>query len=95
MNLHDIIRRPLITEKATSLQEMQNRYAFEVARSANKVQVKVAVEKVFNVHVDDVTTITVPGKLKRRGHRQVPTTPWKKAIVKLRAGDRITYFEGV
>lgn len=94
MNLHDIIRRPLITEKATDLQE-QDKYVFEVARSANKVQVKGAVEKVFNVHVVDVNVVTVPGKLKRRGRRQVPTSAWKKAIVQLKPGDRITYFEGV
>jgi large subunit ribosomal protein L23 len=94
MNLHDIIRRPLITEKATDLQE-QDKYVFEVARSANKLQVKGAVEKVFNVHVVDVNVVTVPGKLKRRGRRQVPTSAWKKAIVKLKPGDRITYFEGV
>ncbi|MBN1151613.1 MAG: 50S ribosomal protein L23 [Dehalococcoidia bacterium] len=94
MNLHDIIRRPLITEKATDLQE-QDKYVFEVARSANKLQVKGAVEKVFNVHVVDVNVVTVPGKLKRRGRRQVPTSAWKKAIVQLRPGDRITYFEGV
>jgi len=94
MNLHDIIRRPLITEKATELQE-QDKYVFEIARSANKVQVKGAVEKVFNVHVVDVNMVTVPGKLKRRGRRQVPTSAWKKAIVRLKSGDRITYFEGV
>ncbi|TFH37447.1 MAG: 50S ribosomal protein L23 [Dehalococcoidia bacterium] len=94
MNLHDIIRRPLITEKATELQE-QDKYVFEIARSANKVQVKGAVEKVFNVHVVDVNVVTVPGKMKRRGRRQVPTSPWKKAIVKLKPGDRIAYFEGV
>jgi large subunit ribosomal protein L23 len=94
MNLHDIIRRPLITEKATDLQE-QDKYVFEVARSANKLQVKGAVEKVFNVHVVDVNVVTVPGKLKRRGRRQVPTSAWKKAIVQLKRGDRITYFEGV
>lgn len=95
MNLHDIIRRPLITEKATGLQESQNKYVFEIARSANKIQVKGAVEKAFSVHVEDVTTVTVPGRMKRRGHRQVPTSPWKKAIVRLKSGDRITYFEGV
>lgn len=94
MNLHDIIRRPLITEKATDLQQ-QDKYVFEIARSANKVQVKGAVEKVFSVHVVDVNMVTVPGKLKRRGRRQVPTSAWKKAIVRLKSGDRITYFEGV
>jgi len=94
MNLHDIIRRPLITEKATDLQE-HDKYVFEIDRSANKVQVKGAVEKVFSVHVVDVNVVTVPGKLKRRGRRQVPTSRWKKAIVRLKPGDRITYFEGV
>jgi large subunit ribosomal protein L23 len=94
MNLHDVIRRPLITEKATDLQG-QDKYVFEVARSANKVQVKGAVEKVFNVRVIDVNVVTVPGKMRRRGRRQLPTSPWKKAIVQLRPGDRITYFEGV
>lgn len=94
MNLHDIIRRPLITEKATDLQA-DDRYVFEVARSANKIQVKNAVEKAFNVHVVDVNVLTVPGKVRRRGRREIPTSSWKKAIVKLKAGDKITYFEGV
>ena len=94
MNLHDIIRRPLITEKATDLQT-DDRYVFEVARSANKLQVKDAVEKAFNVHVVDVNVLTVPGKVRRRGRREIPTSAWKKAIVKLKAGDKITYFEGV
>ncbi len=94
MNLHDIIRRPLITEKATELQAL-DKYVFEVARAANKVQVKVAVEKAFNVHVVDVNIVAVPGKMRRRGQRQVPTSPWKKAIVSLKPGDKITYFEGV
>lgn len=94
MNLHDVIRRPLITEKAAGLQS-QDKYVFEVARTANKVQVKSAVEKAFNVKVVDVNVITVPGKLRRSGRRFVPTSPWKKAIVRLKPGDSITYFEGV
>jgi len=94
MNLHDIIRRPLITEKAAVLQ-MSDTYVFEVARSANKVQVKGAVEKAFGVKVIDVNVLTVPGKVRRRGRREIPTSSWKKAIVKLKAGDKITYFEGV
>ncbi|MFW6056624.1 MAG: 50S ribosomal protein L23 [Chloroflexota bacterium] len=94
MNLHDIIRRPLITEKAIGLQT-QDTYVFEVARTANKIQVKNAVEKAFDVHVIDVNVLTVPGKMRRRGRREIPTSPWKKAIVKLKAGDKITYFEGV
>ncbi len=94
MNLHDIIRRPLITEKATDLEAL-DKYVFEVAKTANKVQVKAAVEKAFKVHVTDVNVITVPGRMKRRGRRQVATTSWKKAVVSLRAGDKIAYFEGV
>ncbi len=94
MNLHDIIRRPLITEKASELQS-QDKYVFEVARTANKVQVKQAVSRAFNVTVVDVNMITVPGKLRRRGQRQIPTSSWKKAVVRLKPGDRITYFEGV
>ncbi len=94
MNLHDIVRRPLITEKATELQE-EDKYVFEVARTANKVQVKSAVEKAFNVHVVDVNVVTVPGKTKRKGRRQVQSSPWKKAIVSLKSGDKIAYFEGV
>ena len=94
MNLHDIIRKPLITEKASDLQ-LQDKYVFEIARTANKMQVKAAVEKAFNVHVIDVNMITTPGKLKRRGKRQVVTSPTKKAIVSLKHGDKIGYFEGV
>ncbi len=94
MNLHDVIRRPLITEKATELQE-SGKYVFEVARNANKLQVKAAVEKAFNVHVVDVNVVTIPGRMQRKGRRQVATSPWKKAIVGLRSGDKIAYFEGV
>ena len=94
MNLHDVIVRPLITEKVTDLQA-QDKFAFQVARTANKMQVKEAVEKAFNVHVVDVNVITVPGRMKRRGRRQVPTTAWKKAIVSLKPGENIAYFEGV
>ena len=94
MNLHDVIRRPLITEKATELQE-SDKYVFEVARTANKLQVKAAVEKSFNVHVVDVNVVTIPGRMQRKGRRQVLTSPWKKAIVSLKSGDKIAYFEGV
>jgi large subunit ribosomal protein L23 len=94
MNLHDVIVRPLITEKATDLQA-QDKYAFQVSRAANKLQVKEAVEKAFNVHVTDVNVITVPGRMKRRGRRMVATTAWKKAVVSIKPGENIAYFEGV
>ena len=94
MHLYEILRRPLITEKNTALQS-QGKYAFEVAGEANKHQIKQAVEKAFNVQVTAVNVMTVPGKGRRVGRRQILTSPWKKAIVTLKPGDKIELFEGV
>ena len=94
MHLYEVLRRPLITEKNTLLQA-QGRYAFEVASKANKQQIKQAVETAFKVEVTAVNTMTVPGKQRRVGRRQVLTSPWKKAIVTLKPGDKIELFEGV
>ena len=94
MHLHEVLRRPLITEKSTTLQT-QGKYAFEVAGEANKHQVKQAVEKTCNVKVTAVNVMKVPGKTRRIGRRQVLTQPWKKAIVTLKSGDKIELFEGV
>ncbi len=94
MHLYEVLRRPLITEKNTVLQE-QGKYAFEVAKSANKVQVKQAVEKAFKVKVNSVNMMTVPGREKRVGRRVALTPPWKKAIVTLKTGEKIEFFEGV
>ena len=94
MHLYEVLRRPLITEKNSTLQA-QNKYAFEVAEEANKPQVKQAVEKAFKVKVTAVNTITVPGKLRRVGRQQVLTRSWKKAVVTLKPGDKIEIFEGV
>ena len=94
MHLLEVLRRPLITEKNTTLQA-QNKYAFEVAKEANKPQVKQAVEKAFKVKVITVNTIMVPGKSRRVGRRVVQTQPWKKAVVTLKPGDKIEFFEGV
>ena len=94
MHLYDVLRRPLITEKGTSLQP-QNKYSFEVDASANKQQVKDAVEKAFGVKVTAVNVANMPSKTRRVGRRQIQTQPWKKAIVTLRAGDKIALFEGV
>jgi len=94
MHLYDVLRRPLVTEKSTELQT-KNKYAFEVAGEANKLQVKQAVEKAFKVNVTKVNVVTVPGKTRRVGRRQVLTPSWKKALVTLRAGDKIEFFEGV
>ena len=94
MHPYEVLRRPLITEKNTELQA-QGKYAFEVAREANKPQIKQAVEKAFKVKVTTVNVMIVHGKIRRVGRRQVLTPPWKKAIVTLAPGDKIELFEGV
>ena len=93
MDLYEVLRRPLITEKSTTLQA-QGKYAFEVAREATKPQIKQAVEKAFKVGVTAVNVVTVPGKTRRLGRRLLPARPWKKAIVTLKPGDKIEFFEG-
>ena len=94
MHVFEVLLRPLITEKSTILQEGQNKYAFEVDSRANKVQVKTAVEQSFSVKVTEVNVITIKGKRKRFGRRLVQKPSWKKAVVSLRAGDKIQLFEG-
>jgi large subunit ribosomal protein L23 len=91
---YQVLCRPLITEKNTSLQS-KGKYAFEVAGDANKLQVKEAVEKAFKVKVTAVNVISVSGKSRIVGRRQVLTRSWKKAIVTLQPGDSIQFFEGV
>jgi large subunit ribosomal protein L23 len=94
MHLYEVLHRPLITEKNTSLQ-VQGKYAFEVSDRANKLQVKQAVETAFKVNVTSVNVMTVPGKKKRMRGREVQNPSWKKAIVTLKPGDKIELFEGV
>ncbi len=93
MDLYEVLRRPLITEKSTLLQA-EGKYAFEVAKSAVKPQIKQAVEKAFDVKVTAVNVILMPGKNRRLGRRLLPAQPWKKAIVTLKPGDSIEFFEG-
>jgi large subunit ribosomal protein L23 len=95
MNLiaHDIILRPIITEKS-SHQMTMNQYSFEVHPSVNKIQIREAVEKIFKVKVLKVNTLNVAPKPKRRGVLKGKTRSWKKAIVFLAEGQRIEFFEG-
>ncbi|MEE8413604.1 MAG: 50S ribosomal protein L23 [Dehalococcoidales bacterium] len=93
MHLYEVLRRPLITEKSSVLQA-EGKYAFEVAKEANKPLIKQAVEKAFKVRVTAVNVMTVPGKVRKMGKRELPSHPWKKAIVTLKAGDTIEFFEG-
>ncbi len=92
MNDHQIIIRPLITEKNTNWM-LLNKYSFEVDRFATKPQIKRAIENIFNVHVTNVHTMNVRGKKRRRGREFGYTRDWKKAIVTLAEGDRIELFE--
>ena len=92
---HRIIRRPLITEKGTELKDQVNQYVFEVARDANKIEIKHAVESLFRVKVLQVRTLSMKGKKKRVGRAVGRTPDWKKAVATLKAGDSIEFFEGV
>ena len=92
---YEIIRRPLITEKTTIQKEAFNQVTFEVDRKANRVEIKRAIEKIFNVRVAVVRTMQITGKVKRRGRILGKRKDWKKAIVTLMPGERIDFFEGV
>jgi large subunit ribosomal protein L23 len=89
-----IIRRPLITEKSTRQKEEGRQYVFEVHRDANKIEIQSAVEQLFKVTVLQVRTSNVLGKVKRLGRRYGKRPDWKKAIITLKEGDRIDFFEG-
>jgi large subunit ribosomal protein L23 len=91
---HHIIRRPVITEKSTQLKDTNRQYVFEVYQAANKLEIQSAVERLFKVKVTEVRTANVLGKLKRLGRKYGKRPDWKKAIVTLKEGDRIDFFEG-
>lgn len=95
MNVYDIVKRPIITEK--SMDQMADRkYTFEVAKEANKVEIKNAVEEIFGVQVERVTTMRVLGKIKRMGANSGKRPDWKKAIVKLTENSKtIEFFDGL
>ena len=93
-NPRDILLRPIITEK-TSVMLQDNKYTFQVPLTANKVEIRQAVESVFKVKVIDVNTVRVMGKVKRMGKNSGKRPDVKKAIVKVSPGQRIEFFEGV
>lgn len=90
-----LIKKVLITEKGTVLREKQNQYAFEVARDANKIEIKQAIEKIFSVKVDHVQTMQMHGKEKRQGRFAGRRSDWKKAIVTLKPDQKIELFEQI
>ncbi len=94
-NPYEILRRPLITEKSTTEKETSNKLVFEVALRANKIEIKQAVEQMFKVSVLDVTTMTMRGKKKRVGRFITRRPDWKKAMVTIKPGQRVEFFEGV
>ncbi|RME22672.1 MAG: 50S ribosomal protein L23 [Deltaproteobacteria bacterium] len=90
-----IVLRPIITEKTNRLQEEHNQVVFRVAKDANKIEIRQAVEKLFGVKVVSVKTYRTPKRWRRVGRGVGRRPSWKKAIVKLRQGDRIEFFTGV
>ena len=94
-SLHNIVRRPLVTEKTSIMRDEENQVVFEVDRGANKIEIRRAIETLFKVRVLDVRTMVVRGKLKRVGRNVGRQTNWKKAVVTLAEGDSIDLFEGV
>ena len=94
MDMSYVLKRPLVTEKSTLLQDSR-RYVFEVASAANKMEIKKAVEASFEVDVLSVNTMNVKGKKKRFGPRFSQMRSWKKAVVTVAPGQSITLFEGV
>jgi large subunit ribosomal protein L23 len=92
MTIHEVLRRPLVTEKGQDKKDNQRTLCFEVKSEANKTQVKAAVEKLFKVKVAEVRTANFDGKLRRRGRFAGYKPDWKKAYVKLKAGEKVPEF---
>ncbi|MEO6418122.1 MAG: 50S ribosomal protein L23 [Polyangiaceae bacterium] len=93
MTPEEIIRRPIVLTEKSSLLRDENKVIFEVAREANKIQIRQAVEKFFNVKVTEVNTLVMRGKDRRMGRGYAKMQNWKKAMVTLKAGDSIDFFE--
>jgi large subunit ribosomal protein L23 len=91
----DIIIRPIFTEKAVRMKDAENKYVFEVAKDANKPEIKKAIETLFKVHVEKVAVVNYKGKSRRLRRAIGKTKSFKKAIVTLKKGERIPIFEGV
>ena len=92
ITIHDVLKRPVVTEKGITKKEQERTLCFEVAAAANKIQVKQAVEKLFNVKVQEVRTANFEGKIRRRGRFAGYKSDWKKAYVKLEPGQKVPEF---
>lgn len=93
MNMYDVIKKPLISEKTTLAKDDRNVVAFVVDRDANKIEIKNATENIFNVKVQSVRTVNVAGKSKRVGRNVGKRSNWKKAYVTLQQGSNVDFFE--
>ena len=94
-SVYEVIKRPLFTEKGAMLKESQNQLLFEVFPTANKAEIKRAVEEIFKVKVDKVATLSVRGKIKAMGRFKGKRADWKKAIVTLKKGQNLDLIEGI
>ena len=94
MNQYDVIVRPIVTEKSSLLKDGGNQYVFEVARTANKIEIAKAVERLFKVKVMSVRVMNMEGKKRRLGKSSGKRPDWRKAIVKVNPKDKISFFEG-
>lgn len=93
MNIYDVIKKPIITEKSTLIKDAGNVVTVAVNTAANKIQIKEAAEKLFNVEVKTVRTVNVAGKVKRTGRNIGKRSNWKKAYISLNEGSNIDFFE--
>ena len=93
-NVYDVVKRPLFTEKGSALKEAENKVLLEVARDANKIEIKKAVEELFKVKVEKVSTIKAHGKMKRYGKFTGKTSDRKKALITLKEGEKLDFIEG-
>jgi large subunit ribosomal protein L23 len=92
---YEVLLSPLLTEKGTLLKEKENKVLFKVAKDANKIEIKKAVEEIFKVKVESVRTMNYKGKKKRLGRFEGMRPSWKKAIVTLKEGEKLDFIEGV
>jgi large subunit ribosomal protein L23 len=95
MNIYEVIKRPIVTEKGVTKKDNERTLCFEVASAANKVLVKAAVEQLFKVKVADVRTVNNVGKLRRRGKFSGYRSDWKKAFVRLKAGEKVPEYSDI
>ena len=92
---YSVLKKPLITEKSNLMKDELNQIAFEVDKRANKIEIKESIEKIFKVHVVKVQTLNIKGEKKRVGRSQGKKPDWKKAVITLKEGETIDFFEGV